>query len=144
LYQEFVLALLECPKEKIQSMVDRGESDGIGLDLLSLWCYRVIRNMWCSSTSPFYKKYRKRYELNIEAYDELHGQHDYEYDQFLDEFIKQWDKTKQNTEKRFELMARLYAEMGSCRAIEKELGINFMTVNRYVNRFRKEFHSCNS
>jgi hypothetical protein len=51
--QEIYLILLEYDQEKIKEIYDNGH--------IKFFLTRVIKNQWCSSTSPFFKKYRKYY-----------------------------------------------------------------------------------
>lgn len=53
--QEIYLILLEYNQTKLQEIYDKGQ--------LNFFLTRIIKNQWCSNTSPFYKKYRKFYDL---------------------------------------------------------------------------------
>lgn len=55
LVQEIYLILLEYNQTKLQKIYDNGQ--------LNFFLTRIIKNQWCSNTSPFYKKYRKFYDL---------------------------------------------------------------------------------
>jgi hypothetical protein len=55
LVQEIYLILLEYNQTKLQEIYDKGQ--------LNFFLTRIIKNQWCSNTSPFYKKYRKFYDL---------------------------------------------------------------------------------
>lgn len=52
--QEIYLILLEYDQEKLQAIYEKGD--------INFFLTRVIKNQWCSTTSPFYRKYRKYYE----------------------------------------------------------------------------------
>lgn len=54
LVQEIYLILLEYDQEKLQAIYDN--------DQINYFLTRIIKNQWCSTTSPFYRKYRKYYE----------------------------------------------------------------------------------
>jgi hypothetical protein len=53
--QEIYLILLEYNPEKIIGMYERGE--------LKWWLIRVCINQFCSSNSPYFKKYKKYYTI---------------------------------------------------------------------------------
>lgn len=55
LVQEIYLILLEYNQTKLQEIYDKGQ--------LNFFLTRIIKNQWCSNTSPFYKKYRKFYDM---------------------------------------------------------------------------------
>lgn len=55
LVQEIYLILLEYDQAKLQTIYENNQ--------LNFWLTRIIKNQYCSTTSPFYKKYRKYYEL---------------------------------------------------------------------------------
>ena len=55
LVQEIYLILLEYNQTKLQELYDNGQ--------INFFLTRIIKNQWCSNTSPFYKKYRKYYDL---------------------------------------------------------------------------------
>lgn len=55
LVQEIYLILLEYNQTKLQEIYDKGQ--------LNFFITRIIKNQWCSNTSPFYRKYRKYYDL---------------------------------------------------------------------------------
>lgn len=66
LVQEIYLILLEYNQTKLQEIYDKGQ--------LNFFLTRIIKNQWCSNTSPFYKKYRKYYNMvddnnNVVMYD---------------------------------------------------------------------------
>lgn len=52
--QEIYLILLEYDQEKLQAIYEKGD--------INFFLTRIIKNQWCSTTSPFYRKYRKYYE----------------------------------------------------------------------------------
>lgn len=52
--QEIYLILLEYDQEKLEAIYEKGD--------INFFLTRVIKNQWCSTTSPFYRKYRKYYE----------------------------------------------------------------------------------
>ncbi len=135
LYQEFCLIALECDKDKIQDMLDKSKNMRDELDLVRLWCFRVLNRMWNSKSSPFYTKYRKHFVIDPDMYEMVN----YDEPLCVEAFMKDYNATKDKVDKIYELMVRIYAELGSFRAIEKELGINHMTANRYVNKFRDAF-----
>lgn len=53
--QEIYLILLEYNQEKLQSIYDKGQ--------LNFFLTRIIKNQYFSNTSPFFKKYRKYYDM---------------------------------------------------------------------------------
>lgn len=55
LVQEIYLILLEYNQEKLQSIYDKGQ--------LNFFLTRIIKNQYFSKTSPFFKKYRKYYDM---------------------------------------------------------------------------------
>lgn len=65
LTQEIYLILLEYNQEKLQSIYDKGQ--------FNFFLTRIIKNQYFSNTSPFFKKYRKYYDMvddnNIVMYD---------------------------------------------------------------------------
>ena len=66
LTQEIYLILLEYNQEKLQSIYDKGQ--------LNFFLTRIIKNQYFSKTSPFFKKYRKYYDMvddnnNVVMYD---------------------------------------------------------------------------
>lgn len=66
LTQEIYLILLEYNQEKLQSIYDKGQ--------LNFFLTRIIKNQYFSNTSPFFKKYRKYYDMvddnnNVVMYD---------------------------------------------------------------------------
>lgn len=65
LVQEIYLILLEYNQEKLQSIYDKGQ--------LNFFLTRIIKNQYFSNTSPFFKKYRKYYDMiddnNVVMYD---------------------------------------------------------------------------
>lgn len=133
LYQEFILIALEYDKEKLIDTFNNG--------LLEFWCYRVIHNMWKGTTSKFYYKYKRFYTIDVEEFLEVN--HDdrteeqvYNYNKLMDAFEKAYKKGKIEDLKLYEMMTRIYVDVGSFRAMEEELGVNFMTCKRYVDRFR--------
>jgi len=137
LYGEFCLTMLEYDPKKIQSMLDNAKDMSHPLDLVRLCCFSVLNRMWNSSTSPFYRKYRKHFVIDRLSYEA----------EFLDEpidietFLVSYNKVKQDAPRLEVLMTRLYAELGSFRAIEREVGINHQTAFRYVRKFRDRFNS---
>lgn len=52
--QEIYLILLEYDQEKLEAIYEKGD--------IKFFLTRIIKNQWCSTTSPFYRKYRKYYE----------------------------------------------------------------------------------
>jgi hypothetical protein len=52
--QEIYLILLEYDQEKLEAIYEKGD--------INFFLTRIIKNQWCSTTSPFYRKYRKYYE----------------------------------------------------------------------------------
>lgn len=52
--QEIYLILLEYDQEKLEAIYVKGD--------INFFLTRIIKNQWCSTTSPFYRKYRKYYE----------------------------------------------------------------------------------
>lgn len=52
--QEIYLVLLEYDQEKLEAIYEKGD--------INFFLTRIIKNQWCSTTSPFYRKYRKYYE----------------------------------------------------------------------------------
>lgn len=65
LIQEIYMILLEYDRQKIIEMYERGQ--------LNFFITRIIKNQWCSNTSPFYKKYRKYYEYADDNYNNYIG-----------------------------------------------------------------------
>ncbi|MEF2919934.1 MAG: hypothetical protein U0O22_05610 [Acutalibacteraceae bacterium] len=66
LVQEIYLILLEYNQEKLQSIYDKGQ--------FNFFLTRIIKNQYFSKTSPFFKKYRKYYDMvddnnNVVMYD---------------------------------------------------------------------------
>lgn len=66
LTQEIYLILLEYNQEKLQSIYDKGQ--------FNFFLTRIIKNQYFSNTSPFFKKYRKYYDMvddnnNVVMYD---------------------------------------------------------------------------
>ena len=65
LVQEIYLILLEYNQEKLQYIYDKGQ--------LNFFLTRIIKNQYFSNTSPFFKKYRKYYDMvddnNVVMYD---------------------------------------------------------------------------
>lgn len=66
LVQEIYLILLEYNQEKLQSIYDKGQ--------FNFFLTRIIKNQYFSNTSPFFKKYRKYYDMvddnnNVVMYD---------------------------------------------------------------------------
>lgn len=62
--QEIYMVLLEYDQSKLRDIWDKGQ--------FNFFLTRIIKNQWCSNTSPFYKKYRKFYDLvdgNNDGYD---------------------------------------------------------------------------
>lgn len=59
LTSEVYLALLETAPDKIEGMAERNE--------LKFYAARIIHNMACSNTSPFYKKFR---DIRVTTYNE--------------------------------------------------------------------------
>lgn len=55
LVQEIYLILLEYDQVKLKTIVDNGQ--------LNYFLTKIIKNQWCSNTSPFYKKYRKFWDM---------------------------------------------------------------------------------
>lgn len=53
--QEIYLILLEYDEDKIKFMYDNGQ--------LNFFITKVIKNQWFSKTSPYYKKYRKFWDM---------------------------------------------------------------------------------
>lgn len=78
LVQEIYVILLEYDQDKLQEIYDKGQ--------LNFWLTRIIKNQYCSTTSPFYKKYRKYYELidgnsdGYGMYDNVEDDRDTEFD----------------------------------------------------------------
>lgn len=58
LVQEIYIILLEYDREKIVQMYINNQ--------LNFFLTRIIKNQWLSSTSPFYKLYKKQYEYQDE------------------------------------------------------------------------------
>lgn len=58
LVQEIYIILLEYDREKIEQMYINNQ--------LNFFLTRIIKNQWLSSTSPFYKLYKKQYEFQDE------------------------------------------------------------------------------
>ena len=66
LTQEIYLILLEYNQEKLQSIYDKGQ--------FNFFLTRIFKNQYFSKTSPFFKKYRKYYDMvddnnNVVMYD---------------------------------------------------------------------------
>lgn len=66
LVQEIYLILLEYNQEKLQYIYDKGH--------FNFFLTRIIKNQYFSKTSPFFKKYRKYYDMvddnnNVVMYD---------------------------------------------------------------------------
>ena len=58
LVQEIYIILLEYDREKIEQMYNNNQ--------LNFFLTRIIKNQWLSSTSPFYKLYKKHLEYQDE------------------------------------------------------------------------------
>ena len=133
LYQEFALALLETSPKNIDDLINK--------NLLELYSYRILKNMWCSNTSAFYVKFRKRQQLDVDRYidintDDRSKQQIELYNELMDIFHKSYANAKKSEEILYERMTRIWLDVGSFRKMEEELGINHQTCYRYVKRFR--------
>lgn len=133
LYQEFILVVLDTSEEKLLDINSKG--------LIDLWCYRIISNMWKSNTSQFYKKYREIRLIDIDDYlafnnDDRSREEVLQYNRIMSVFNQAYEQGQIDSPKLYEMMTRIYIDVGSFREMEKELGINFMTCKRYVDRFR--------
>lgn len=71
--QEIYLILLEYDKEKLETMYFNNQ--------LNFFLTRIIKNQYCSITSPFYKKYRKYYDV-VDANTDCYGTEDNEDDRY--------------------------------------------------------------
>lgn len=56
--QEIYLILLEYDQDKLRTIYERNH--------IKFFLTRIIMNQWRSNTSPFYKKYRKYYDIMID------------------------------------------------------------------------------
>jgi hypothetical protein len=97
--------------------------------------------MWCSNTSAFYVKFRKRQQLDVDRYidintDDRSKQQIELYNELMDIFHKSYANAKKSEEMLYERMTRIWLDVGSFRKMEEELGINHQTCYRYVKRFR--------
>lgn len=117
LYQELALAVLETPDEKIQRIQN---TNGARFYLVGILC-----NMVHSSKSRFYYNYKKPYIPQ-----EYPEQSDYS---ILDNIEKLYWFDRE--------IFKLYADKGSLRAVQKETGINYGTVNNIVKEVRKKLIS---
>lgn len=141
LYQEFMLVVLETPESKLLEIHSKG--------LIELWCYRIISNMWRSGTSGFYKKYRDAKVIDVEDYlafntDDRTEEEILKYNRYMDAFNDAYKQGRIESPKLYEMMTRLYIDLGSFREMEREMGINFMTCKRYVDKFRDIVKSCHT
>ena len=140
LYQEWSLVLLEEDESKIDDLVSK--------NLLELYAYRLLNNMWNSTTSRFYYKYRKKHDIDINRYidictDDRSKEQIEVYNELMNMYEKAYQKGKiEADQKVYEMMTRIYVDLGSYREIQKELGINHQTAFRYVSKFRSIVKSC--
>ena len=57
LLHDTIVNLYDSDKNKIESLIDKNE--------LIFWIARIMVNQYHSKTSPFYKKYKKYYQINV-------------------------------------------------------------------------------
>lgn len=137
LYQEFIIVVLETEEETLLDVYNN--------DRIDFWCWRIINIMWNSNRSDFYYKYKRFYTIDVDEFlevntDDRTSEQVLNYDTLMNAFEEAYkdskEKCKEDDLRVYEMMTRIYVDLGSFRAMEEELGINFMTCNRYVNRFR--------
>lgn len=143
LYQEWALVVLEYPPHKIDELIKK--------DLLELWCYRVLRNLWHSVNSRFYYKYRKVHVLDVDRYidtnfDDRTKEQVLLYNDLMETFTSAYNEAKKfvrdNDDAVSEMLTRIYIDINSFRKMQDELGINHQTCYRYVDRFRDTVKRC--
>lgn len=124
LFQEMVLIILQYPAEKIEQ-----------IKYPRCFIVKILSNMWNSSTSPFYYKYRKRNSYatteNIPFYEE--GS-----DKWKDTALKKIEQELNGMYWYDRELFKLYMEKGSTRKVQKEIGIHYVSVHNTVHRVKQK------
>jgi len=126
---EVILVICELDETKLKGLYDRGE--------LNFYVARVILNMIKSTSSSFYRKYRKttvEYNHNEELESDKHLPGEIEHREHIellqDISVKEIDSLYWYDAE----LLKLYMKLGTYRAIEKETGIPFESVYKTVRK----------
>lgn len=120
---DLIITLAELNKDKLIDLYNKGT--------IYLYCFKIIWLSFNSEKSPFYRKYIKR-SLYIPMETETSFDYCETYvNERLDELEK--DSIKYPTDIH---LFRLYLKFGSFRKVEKETGIQAMTVCKIINKLK--------
>lgn len=149
LYQEMLVILIEYSAEKI-----------IAIKCQRCFVVRILSNMWNSSTSPFYYKYRKERREHIT--ESHYGEKDYKGNNINHEGLNNGnyanalpitDKTEVDEEDERlakvekelngmywydQNLFRLYVEEGSSRKVQNKTGIHYVSVSKVVRKVKEQ------
>jgi len=139
LYQDSLLILMEYNKDKVKEAVNGGYLKNIFV--------RIMYNQFNYKNAKFHNIHRKNAHLSVESfYDDIvnsipnqeSGINEEEQEQAVT-FIqaKIATQTSENDSFNKELF-KLYMELGSLRAVQKQTGINYQSINRAIKAFKQE------
>lgn len=94
----------------------------------------ILTNQWCSSTSPFYKQYRK-HNISIDENFDLPENDEYDYDYEIDNKIDYIEEALNNEHWYTDKVVRMKAQM-SYQQIKQLTGIPRSSLFATVNKFR--------
>lgn len=129
LYQELVLLVLEIPEAKLTQLNET---------CLKCFFYRMAERQYNRPNSAFYRKYRKPNRLMKEHAENI-ALFEHSADG-LDDLIAEVEQAMTELDGIYwydAKMMRVYAEIGSMRAVAEETGIPLISIHGTVNKARK-------
>ncbi len=128
LFQECILILLEKDEDLICELHLKDE--------LRAYFIRIVQNSFNSSTSPFYKKYRKQLEVKKEdSSEDIESQYDYER---IVEYIN--ESSNSRLEWFDNQTVKLLIQGNEITMLSKKTGINFRTLKKAIERFKQRIN----
>lgn len=124
LFQEMVLIILQYPSEKIEQV-----------KCPRCFVVKILSNMWNSSTSPFFYKYRKR---NSDVTSENMPFQDLQNDAWKDIVLKKIEQELNGMYWYDRELFKLYIEKGSARKVQKAAGIHYVSVHNTVHKVKQK------
>lgn len=155
LYVEIILIFMRMDNEKLNELYEKGEND------FNFYFACITKNQLHSSTSPFYKKYRKELDDNVnmdfadmfvtdsdehESFDMDSPRQNHSWTQTMAEQVQDiyqdvrdelhwYDRTI------FEMYVRRYTDRGTIRRIAEETGIPEQSVGNTVRNVKAHLSS---
>jgi DNA-directed RNA polymerase specialized sigma24 family protein len=143
LKQEVMLILLEYDRTKLQAIWDKPKSLG-GISGLRYFAIRIALNQYRSSTSPFYKKFKRDAQEYIDdnmAVEDIELIDDDELS-LLDSIVSFYEGYKPNLYWFDAEIFELYLELGSYRAVSEQVNIPQRTIGTTCKKVKDKLREA--